>query len=322
MTEQENCPVCRTQARRGSTQGNRIFTECPRCGHFVFTQPDSHTKAVIDELPISEKTALSRIIRLNQNTEAPVKITDGILKNIQPITPYEQAENLLLHIGEKQETPATLYEIDQRNRNSVYALVGIPVANQDMNFEYVVSGLEKEGMLDKAERNRENSAGGPKHKYKLGLNFKGWQKYEELKRGKSDSMVAFMAMKFPEEGLVPPYTELETVVSCFEKAIAEHTEYTLLNPLLKYPKAGSIDVRLEQEVRRARFLIADLSHNNPGVYWEAGLAHGMGKPVFYTCKKGVETHFDINHHTTIFWTPGDEQKAAAELVATIQNTVH
>ena len=45
------------------------------------------------------------------------------------------------------------------------------------------------------------------------------------------------------------------------------------------------------EIRRARFLLAELTGDNSGVYWEAGYATGLGRPVFYTCQKGVTPHF-------------------------------
>ncbi len=52
-------------------------------------------------------------------------------------------------------------------------------------------------------------------------------------------------------------------------------------------------------------MIAELSHDNSGAYWEAGYAEGLGKPVIYICeqKKFDEkgTHFDTNHCTTVFW---------------------
>ena len=51
------------------------------------------------------------------------------------------------------------------------------------------------------------------------------------------------------------------------------------------PQAGSIDERLRVEIRKSRFLVADLTHGNPGAYWEAGFAEGLGKPVIYTCEK-------------------------------------
>jgi hypothetical protein len=39
-------------------------------------------------------------------------------------------------------------------------------------------------------------------------------------------------------------------------------------------------------VRGARFVVADLTGQSPLAYFEAGLAQGLGKPVFWTCEEG------------------------------------
>ena len=33
------------------------------------------------------------------------------------------------------------------------------------------------------------------------------------------------------------------------------------------------------------FLWPIFTHGDPGAYWEAGFAEGLGKPVIYTCEK-------------------------------------
>jgi nucleoside 2-deoxyribosyltransferase len=91
------------------------------------------------------------------------------------------------------------------------------------------------------------------------------------------------------------------------------------------PAAGQIDDRLRVEIRMCRFLIADLTDDNRGAYWEAGYAEGLGKPVIYTCNKFYfekeGTHFDTNHHQTVVWDPGNPNKAAEDLKATIRATL-
>ena len=91
------------------------------------------------------------------------------------------------------------------------------------------------------------------------------------------------------------------------------------------PKAGLIDARMEVEIRLARFLIADLTHGNRGAYWEAGFAHGLGKPVFYTCEEGYfrrnSTHFDTNHHYTVMWSAEAPERAVDDLKAVIRRTL-
>ena len=50
------------------------------------------------------------------------------------------------------------------------------------------------------------------------------------------------------------------------------------------PAAGLIDNRMRAAIQAADFVVADLSHDNLGAYWEAGYAEGLGKPVIYKCE--------------------------------------
>jgi nucleoside 2-deoxyribosyltransferase len=86
-------------------------------------------------------------------------------------------------------------------------------------------------------------------------------------------------------------------------------------------KAGHIDAIVEDEIRRCRFLVADLSNANAGAYWEAGLAQGLGKPVIYICREGIQTHFDTDHRQTVRWELNKISETAARLKAVIRNTL-
>jgi len=57
------------------------------------------------------------------------------------------------------------------------------------------------------------------------------------------------------------------------------------------------------EIRRSRFLVADYTLSNNGVYFEAGVAVGLGIPVIGTCRADYvpQLHFDIRHINTIKW---------------------
>ncbi len=84
-------------------------------------------------------------------------------------------------------------------------------------------------------------------------------------------------------------------------------------------EAGLIDNRMRVEIRNSRFVIADLTHDNRGAYWEAGYGEGLGKPVIYLCKAEVfrakSTHFDTSHHLTIQWDPAALNRFAEDLKA-------
>jgi len=149
------------------------------------------------------------------------------------------------------------------------------------------------------------------------LSMDGWQRYEALKRGRSDSTKAFMAMKFGDPVLDAVYRD------CLKPAVAQ-TGFDLLR-LDEKPRAGLIDDRPRVEIRSSRFIIADLTHRNLGAYWEAGYAEGLGKPVIYTCEKSVfekgNTHFDTNHHLTVPWEQANLADAVQRLKDTIRATL-
>ena len=77
---------------------------------------------------------------------------------------------------------------------------------------------------------------------------------------------------------------LDQIVDSVFKPSVKQAGFDLIK-LDDEPKAGLIDDRLRVEIQSSQFLIADLSHDNPGAYWEAGYAEGLGKPVIYTCEK-------------------------------------
>lgn len=76
--------------------------------------------------------------------------------------------------------------------------------------------------------------------------------------------------------------------------------------------AGGITDQIIAEIKGARFVVAEFSHNNPGVYYEAGFAAGLGVPVIYVVKntetdvKGL--HFDTRHINHIRWDNYDDLK--------------
>jgi hypothetical protein len=62
------------------------------------------------------------------------------------------------------------------------------------------------------------------------------------------------------------------------------------------------------EIRRSRFLVADYTHQNSGVYFEAGVAVGLGLPVIPTCKGDQigRLHFDVRHINTLTWNTPEQ----------------
>ena len=62
-------------------------------------------------------------------------------------------------------------------------------------------------------------------------------------------------------------------------------------------------------IKKAAFIIADLSVEKPNVYYELGFAQGLKKPLFITAFKGTILPFDVNDIPTIFWEGQKQLKA-------------
>ncbi len=73
-----------------------------------------------------------------------------------------------------------------------------------------------------------------------------------------------------------------------------------------------IDDEIIAEIRRSRFLVADMTHGEKGarggVYFEAGFALGLGLPVLYSCREDPvsELHFDTRQYFHILWETPEE----------------
>lgn len=73
------------------------------------------------------------------------------------------------------------------------------------------------------------------------------------------------------------------------------------------------------EIDNSKFLVADLTGNRGGVYYEAGYAKGIGKEVILTAKEGEKPHFDVAQVNTIFWK--DEMELKDRLIRRIKSTI-
>lgn len=310
---ESNCPVCQlklnTHRERPDARDGDFFS-CPRCGDYYAA------RSALSVLPhklqsIKDScTKISHMLRMSYEygTTIPTLYTttiDEVLKKDLP-SPKEQADLFIRWLGKKLDGPGDKIDIDSTIHSSVIG------AKSKAGFTLIVKYLYNSGLLEgfTSEPLDSSFSGG------LTLSFEAWSYYEELKKGTKNYRKAFIAMKFGD-------IILDQMVENVFKPAVKQAGFDLIK-LDDEPKAGLIDDKLRVEIQSSQFLIADLSHDNPGAYWEAGYAEGLGKSVIYTCEKDKfekqKTHFDTNHHLTIIWDVSNPDHSGELLKATIRAT--
>jgi len=308
--EKSRCPICKLEVKTEELSGRDKFRViCYKCGQYEITRIAA---VIFDNSELNTKTqALSYWIKHHQlpNNQF-VYIDSGVLnKLLEPFVepkPKEQANNLILWLGDNLKKTSELLEIQWEEAESILG------TTDSKGVLYVVDHLRSSGYLTDMQLT------GP---LCIGLTFAGWDYYDELQRSNKNSRLAFMAMKFGEE-------PLNTIFNDVIKPAVAQTGFKI-RKLDEEKRAGLIDDKLRVEIRRSKFLISDLTHGNNGAYWEAGYAEGLGLPVIYICEKIVfndkekSTHFDTNHHLTVLWenTPKGLEQFSQELKNTIRATL-
>ena len=228
-------------------------------------------------------------------------------------SPAEQAMNLIRYIGDEvSQSGEPLYEL-----NGISEKIGAP---SEEFFDKLVEELHERGLIRMMDPVK-TMGGTTFHDVTLSLD--GWKQYEAEKheaekRGELEENSGFIAMQFGDPDLEAFVREV------LKPAVKNEIGYDLVD-MRDVGRAGIIDNIMRVQIRDAKFVIVDLTHDNHGAYWEAGYAEGLGKPVIYICEKGKfeeqKTHFDTNHCTTVPWSRDDDEGFREELVATLRRSL-
>lgn len=315
-----DCPICLSRDKFPCEKWNGTAVDgyrfdCAVCGSFVFSR--SALASSYDAFSTPLRAVLSRRIRLQTDTlrprdSVPVVSTYDIESIIdeKPAlpTPAQQAANIIRYIGDYvAENVVPLREFQPEFHPRVGAV-------DRRSAEKIARELFTRGMIVGIDaKDLQN----PYRLIELDLSLSGWELYEAEKRGATNSKSGFIALKFGD--------------STLDDLLTEHIKPKLreighpLIDLRDVSRAGVIDNILRAQIQDAAFVVADLTHDNPGAYWEAGYAEGLGKPVIYICEKSKfderQTHFDTNHCTTVMWSVDEPDEFIGKLAATIRRSL-
>jgi len=318
------CPICGTEASSSLT-GNQC--ECPLCGNYQLGD------YVLNA--ISQGNNL-----LTHTTYNVAKLKSALFYYLRVIKSNHIASNNIIYIyAGKNETGIDL--------DSIYKLYPTTFSKKiDMVMELLNTSILDIGdrccslyrygaYKDAAHRfalssdNNDSNWTQPKAVYdllyangylegtaaKCTFTSKGWEKIDSLQRNQKSS-TAFIAMSFSTEDSRLPVAE-ESIKSAITRAgyipmIVKDTEHN-----------KAIPQEIDYEIRNAAFVVTDLTKQNNGAYYEAGLAKGYGKDVIFTCheKDFKKIHFDTKQINTIKWSESEKEAFTEALFKRIKYTV-
>lgn len=282
-----NCPVCTQPGAQelGPVQGeDQVLLECPRCGKYA---ADALVGGVLQATWNERRFLVSAGLRRASDGGRPSTLTGDTVEEIvasvrAPSDLQEGVDRALLLLASR----ATRYfDHVSLHPDTDYPLV---VARESKQLgEYLVFAIQMGYYDNKKSR----------------ITLDGWRRIEALEGALPDSRQAFVAMWF-DPGMTSAWTD------GFKPGI-EDSEYYKALRIDKKEHSNKIDDEIVAEIRRSGLVVADFTGNRGGVYFEAGLAQGLGIPVIWTCQKDHlnAVHFDTRQYNHIDWETPAELRA-------------
>jgi len=310
------CMLCRGECEQRDDfvgDGLQFLVTCVRCGQYVVTDDASFILPSPEGLVKENLHLLSAVTRNSWENKARFTIDSPLLDDRSqfeakvlsqcPQGVSEMLNGILLHLQVRSAYPGDHVVVNTERDYPLFFCRG----PQELTF--YLSHLKDTGMIDVFRSSSGDLS-------KVALLTPGWQRVEELRKPNIDSQQAFIAMWFSDE-----------VDQAYMEGIANLKDDTGYHPLRIDMKQFNDKIcdRIITEIRRSRFLIADVTGHRQGVYFEAGYAMGLGLPVVWTCREDQidECHFDTRQYNHITWETAKElrEKLRDRILATIGKAV-
>lgn len=141
------------------------------------------------------------------------------------------------------------------------------------------------------------------------LTHKGLNRIVEIENNSVKSNECFIAMAFDKS--------TEIYRKAIKKALINNKFKAILIDEEHLDSDKTIPDGILNNIRKAKFCIADFTLHRNGVYFESGYALGLGKQVIYTCKEDdfKNAHFDIKQLQHVLYnTPEELEKKLTDKI--------
>ena len=289
MNTPNMCPIWGTDCTLQS-HGYGTLVDSKRAGgkYFITIDIARQISSGIYELKDRDKAVLTTWI-VNQQRQGEIprispEIIDRVTsRELKPMNPYHRADSLLRVMDGACEPGQN---VGLRNLTADWDVLVLTESTSNRDAELLVDSLVDRGRLHASTSGT-----------MIRITLDGYQRLSELDNLNADSRQVFVAMWFHDS------------TNELRRSIKQSIETVGLVPYIVDEESfeNKICDKIEVEIRRSRLLIADFTHDEDGargsVYYEAGLAMGLGLPVIWTCRESQieELHFDIRQYPHLGW---------------------
>lgn len=171
-------------------------------------------------------------------------------------------------------------------------------ANRD-EFIYLLNSLESRSFISQVEPELLDLAND--YDYSCMIETSGWEYLDNKKNSYSNTDRAFVAMSFSDE--------LSHIWTNAIKSAIEDAGYKAVRVDQEH-HIEMIDSKIISEINDSRFIVADVTLQKQGVYFEAGYALGRNIPVIWCVKDSdlENVHFDTRQYNHIVWRDVNDLK--------------
>ncbi len=289
------CPICRLENQRVLAKrdyGDKITYECSRCGQFTIS---GSAEAIVNRNNVSP--SLSGWLRERNllGIEIPMLTSDflgALIKSLPTYGPLEKQNKLLKNIELLTTYPGREVVLIPEHE------VSLAWAENEEEFKYYIKSLMDRGLIE-IKNPESRSISDPL--YPMVITVDGWEYIEQDQTDLASKTQGFVAMSFDA-----------SLLSIYQNAIVPAIESTGYRPYRvdSTPHLDRIDAKIIAEIKNSRFIVADVTQQKAGVYYEAGFAHGIGIPVIWCVRRDDldNVHFDTRQYNHILWETEDELK--------------
>ncbi|MBT4733330.1 hypothetical protein HOB87_15395 [Candidatus Woesearchaeota archaeon] len=306
-TEEKECPFCK---ERSSTIKNfdtlqSTYSDC-LCGKFIIDQKvledsDEYNKILRTD---EDKILFSGYLRNNQTTITEEFISGdlpGILGYCQRKTLSEKISYLKSYIYQETTLLGKSVPIEVGKLYTLFYL------KEPKELYSLLRHLQEINIL-----NKNTNVGGATANVLLTV--EGFSEIESTLEDHSQSRKVFIACNFdtPYQDDLVKAIKSACAICGFDANLVSGEKHN-----------DDISHKIISDIRRSKFIIADFTDQNNGVYFEAGYAMGMSKKVIRLIDKEQfeSLHFDTRQFNHIPWEHGEWEELEDKLIDQINATI-